>query len=148
MATRTRFRVEGLQQLGEAMRELGADMAGKIARAATNAAAQTVKKAAQNRAPVATGNLKRNIIVKRLRKSETKLSSEHIVTVRKGRLTTKQKQAGLQDAYYASFVEYGTVHAPAQPFLRPGFEAAKKSALDAAVARMKQRIDKAQRGGK
>ena len=143
MPTSTQVRVEGLSELGEAMRALGADMAGKVARSMTAAGATVIKRAAQSKAPVDTGNLKKNVVVKRLPKSETNLSSEHIVTVRQGKLTEKQRKTGLQDAFYARFVEFGTVNAPAQPFLRPAFDENGEKALQAMIERGRARIEKA-----
>ena len=48
-----------------------------------------------------------------------------------------------KDAFYARFVEFGTVHAPAQPFIGPGFDASKEQAAQAIARRLKQRLDKA-----
>ena len=48
-----RFEVKGLRELGLAMKELNADIAQKIAFAATLAAANVVKKAAKDKAPIA-----------------------------------------------------------------------------------------------
>lgn len=133
-------KIAGLREFGERMKALGSDVAKKVARSATNAAAQTIKKPAIAKAPSDTGNLKKNIIVRRI--PETKLTSEHIVTVRQGKLTEKQKSKGLQDAFYARFVEFGTVKMGPRPFLRPAFDENKTKAVDAMVKRIKQRIDK------
>lgn len=135
-------KIAGLREFGERMKALGSDVAKKVARSATNAAAQTIKKPAIAKAPSDTGNLKKNIIVRRIPNSETKLTSEHIVTVRQGKLTEKQKSKGLQDAFYARFVEFGTVKMGPRPFLRPAFDENKTKAVDAMVKRIKQRIDK------
>ncbi len=139
--------IKGLRQLGEAMRTLSADVSKKVARAGTAAAAQVIRKSAISKAPVETGNLRKNIILKRLPASETRLTSEHIVTVRRG-VTKKQKQAGLNSADYARFLEHGTVHMPAQPFLRPAFDQNKGQAVVAMASRIKARIDKAKRAAK
>lgn len=140
----TTIRVHGLKELGESMRGLSEDVRRKVARAATNAAAQVVRKAAVGnivKSPsVQTGNLKRNVITKRI--PETSLTSEHIVTVRQGRVTKKQKERGLRDAYYARFVEFGTVKMPAEPFLRPAFDSNKMKAVNAMADRLRARIAK------
>lgn len=138
----SRTTVAGLRELGEAMRGLSADINKRIARSATNAAGQVIKKAAQLKAPSDTGNLRKNIIVKRLPPNQTKLTSEHIVTVRRGKLTAKQQATGLRDAYYASFVEFGTAKASAQPFLRPAFDTGKGKAVDAMAGKLAKRIAK------
>lgn len=137
------LKIDGLSDLGKRLQTLSADMQGKVARAATAAGAVVIKNSAIQKAPEDTGNLKKNIIAKRLPKSETSLTSEHIVTVRKGKKTAKQKAAGIRDAYYASFVEFGTAKMAAQPFLRPAFDQNKERAVDAMKNRLEARIKKA-----
>ena len=143
MADLVTVKVQGLTNLGERMRNLSEDMNKKIARSATGAAASVVKKAAERKAPVDTGNLKRNIIAKRIPPARTQHTSEHIVTVRKGKLTEKQKGSGLQDAFYASWVEFGTAKMAARPFLRPAFDQNIQAAIDAMKKKIEQRLDKA-----
>lgn len=154
MVTRTRTEVKGLRGLGEAMRGLSEDINRKIARAGTNAAAQIVKKAAIQNAPISDGphqlgvrksevvqrgNLKRNIIVKKLPPGQTTLTSEHIVTVRHG------SGRAPNDAFYARFIEFGTLKMAAQPFLRPALAENLAPATEAMRSRLKSRIDKANR---
>lgn len=150
MATTVTIKVEGLRELGERMRGLSADVNRKIARATTNAGAQVIKKIAQRLAPVSPpevspnippGNLKKNIIVRYKRKS--RLTSEHVVTVRaKGpKVVGEPYRVGV-------FQEYGTVHHGPQPFMRPALDQGKSQAIEAMRKRMKDRIDKANRGGR
>lgn len=150
MATTVTIKVEGLRELGERMRGLSADVNRKIARATTNAGAQVIKKIAQRLAPVSPpevspnippGNLKKNIIVRYKRKS--RLTSEHVVTVRhKGpKVIGEPYRVGV-------FQEYGTVHHGPQPFMRPALDQGKGQAIEAMRKRMKDRIDKANRGGR
>jgi HK97 gp10 family phage protein len=140
-----RFEVKGLRELGLQMRTLSADMAGKVARQATASGASVVRKAVRDGVPVDTGNLRAAIVMKRLR--QTNLTEEYVVAVRKGKrrdVTAAKKGEGKlgKDAYYAHMVEFGTVKMPAQPFVRPGFEASAQPATQAIVKRLKQRIDK------
>lgn len=142
---RTTVRVEGLRQLGEAMRALGRETATKIAGAMTNAAAQVIKKDAIQRAPehdvphevdgvlVQPGNLKKNIVAKKVSKNRTPLSSAHIVTVR------GKKKDGYA-ARYGRLQEFGTVHHAPQPFLRPAFDTNRMQAVQAMKQRGEQRI--------
>lgn len=137
--------VNGLRELGQQMRALGADMAGKVARQATAAGAGVSRKAIKARAPRDTGNLQAAIVMKRVK--GTALTEEYIVAVRKGK--TRDAKAGKagtgrqgKDAFYAGFQEFGTVKAPAQPFIRPGFEESVQPATQAIAKRLKQRIDK------
>lgn len=143
MASSVTVKIEGLSELGARMKTLTSDVNNRIARAATAAGAVVIRNAAQQKVPVDSGNLKKNIIVKRLPKGESPLTSEHIVTVRKGKLTSKQKSSGLKDAYYGSFVEYGTAKMPAQPFMRPAYDQNKEKAAEAIKDRIRKRIEKA-----
>ena len=143
MASSVTVKIEGLSELGARMKTLTSDVNNRIARAATAAGAVVIRNAAQQKVPVDSGNLKKNIIVKRLPKGEAPLTSEHIVTVRKGKLTSKQKGSGLKDAYYGSFVEYGTAKMPAQPFMRPAYDQNKEKAAEAIKDRIRKRIEKA-----
>lgn len=52
-----------------------------------------------------------------------------------------------KDAFYGRFLEFGTSKMPAQPFLRPGFEAKRKAAA-AAVGDVIQEKAKEQASGK
>lgn len=137
--------VKGLKELGERMRRLSADMAGKVARQATAAGAGVTRKAIRARAPKDTGNLQAAIVMKRVR--DTNLTEEYIVAPRKGKTrdvkAAKRGEGRLgKDAFYARFNEFGTVKMPAQPFIRPGFEQSVGPATEAIAKRLKQRLDK------
>ena len=135
MARSVTVRVRGLRELGEAMRALCRETAQKIAVAMTSAAAGVVRKDAIARAPeheephtvdgvlVQPGNLKRNIVRKKVAKSQTRLTSEHIVTVR-----GKRKDG--YAARYGRLQEFGTVHHAPQPFLRPAFDSNRMKAVE------------------
>jgi HK97 gp10 family phage protein len=150
MADAVRVEVKGLRELGEAMRKLSEDVNKKIARAATNAGAQVIKKLAVQKAPVSDpqmtpnippGYLRDSIIVRRQRRPDRGLTSQHAVTVRhKG----AKILADAPNPYQVGvFNEFGTVKMGAQPFMRPAFDQGKTQALDAITKRLKQRIDKA-----
>ncbi len=142
---RTIVRVEGLRELGEAMRALGRETATKIAGSMTSAGAQVVKKDAIRRAPehdephkvdgvlVQPGNLKKNIVAKKVSKSKTPLTSAHIVTVR------GKKKDGYA-ARYGRLQEFGTVHHAPHPFLRPAFDANRMQAVQAMKKAGERRI--------
>lgn len=148
----TTVRIEGLQALGERMRKLALEMNTKIARDATNAAAQVIKKQAIANAPeyfeahklegvvVQPGNLKKNIVVKRVAPGRAApLTSQHIVTVR-----GKRKDG--YAARYGRLVEFGTVKMSANPYLRSAFEQEKGFAVQAMIDKLKSGIDKAIQG--
>ena len=146
MATTT-VQVSGLRELGEAMRELKAEVSQRIAGSMTNAAAQVIKKAAvanvRRNPSIETGSLRDSVIVKKVPKSQSEHTSQHIVTVRgRGKLIRRGKKKGQRQtsAPHAGFVEFGTVNMPAEPFLRPAFDHDKEKAVAAMVERGKTRI--------
>jgi HK97 gp10 family phage protein len=141
MASTVIIKIEGLEGIKQAMKDLSNEVNKRIARSATLAGTQIVKEAAIKNAPVLTGNLKKNIVLKR--DTKTNLTSEFLVTVRQGKRTKKQIAQGLGDAFYAKFLEYGTVKTPAQPFLRPAFDNNKEAAANAIIERLKTGISRA-----
>lgn len=90
---------------------------------------------------VQPGNIGRQIITKRLRTSQTRLTSEYIVAVR------GKAEHGFASRI-ASLQEFGTVKMRAQPFLRPAFEDNQRAAVDAIKERLAKRIDAANKGKK
>lgn len=139
MADTITMKVEGLQELGEALRLLSREVAFKVAWQATAAGALIIKKQAIVNAPIAPkahklegvivppGNLKKNIVTKKWTK--TSYTAEHIVVVR-----GKRKDA--YAARYGRLVEYGTVNFSPQPFMRTAFDQEKGFA----VGKIKQKL--------
>lgn len=145
---KTTFKVEGLRPLGAAMRELGYAVALRVAGAMTNAGAQVVKKEAvsnvERNPSIETGSLRDSIIVKKIPRSQTHLTSEHIVTVRgRGKIIRRGKRKGQREtsAAHAKFVEFGTVNMPAEPFLRPALDQRKEDAARAMKEKGMARIE-------
>lgn len=133
--------VQGLKELGAALRSLPDRVGRNVARGATNAAAVVIRNEARIRAPVYTGpvqeghpppgTLKRSIIVKQIPEQSGPLLQTYIVHVRRGEKYAHQGKKNLsQDAYYWTWVEYGTVKMTARPFLRPAFEVKKVDAVE------------------
>jgi HK97 gp10 family phage protein len=139
--------VKGLQELGERLRLMKSEVSLKIGRQAVNAGAQVIKKQAIANAPiwpkphklegvmVPSGNLKKNIVVKKIK---SPLVAEYIVTVR-----GKKKDA--YAARYGRLVEFGTVKMAAEPYLRPAFDSKKSEAVEAIKAKLIAGIEKAER---
>jgi len=149
MATTT-VHISGLRELGEAMRELKAEVAKSIASSMTNAAAQVIKKAAvaniRSSPSIDTGSLRDSVIVKKIPRSQTSLTSEHIVTVRgRGKLIKRGKKKGQKqtEAPYAHLVEFGTVNMKAEPFLRPAMDREKHRLPAVMIEKGKARIEAA-----
>lgn len=149
-------RVDGLRELGEAMRALGNETSQKIAHAMASAAARLVRDQAKKLAPVATGEMRDNIIAKKLRKSETVLTSEYKVGVKRykrkyanTKRNVRMRRAGteyeLDIAYYWRYVEFGTVKMAPRPFIRPAIDQNKFTAIEAMRKVGQRRIEAAAR---
>lgn len=147
MAKTVTMKVEGLRELGERMRQLSAKVATQTAARAVNAGAQIVKKQAKanitSSPSVEKGYLLDAVITKKIPKSQTSLTAEYVVTVRgRGKVN---KKTGKRQAFapHAAFVEYGTVHMPAEPFLRPALERKQHQAVSAIKDKLAADIAKA-----
>lgn len=95
------------------------------------AAAKVIEAEVRARAPVNTGTL-----VASLDKKSSLRQSKASATIQVERSGPEGTE------HYAIFQEYGTSKMPAHPFMRPGFEAAKQSALDAAVSTLTNHLKK------
>lgn len=144
--------IAGLRELQQALKELPQNIAKNVLRGAVNAGASVIKKEAASRAPVYTGSvtaghpppgtLRRAVYQKSIRELSNNVKQTAFVGVRKGKQFQKQGKKGnlSQDAFYARFVEFGTSKMPAQPFIRPAFEAKKNDAVEAIKAYLAKRI--------
>ena len=77
--------------------------------------AEVIREEMATNAPVLTGNLKENIEVSDMK---TKNSSEYV------------EVGPNKDAFYAKFIEFGTIKQKAKPFIEPAFLTKRREALD------------------
>ena len=153
MAKRETFKIEGLAELGKALRELPARVARNGLRVSVYAGAKVVRDEARARAPKAEqplgpnqpppGTLKRSVIMKHIPELSSLTRQTFFVTVRHGKKYRKQGKKGnlSQDAWYWRFVEFGTRKMRARPFLRPALEAKRREAGQAMKDRLSERIE-------
>lgn len=144
MAASVTVKIEGLSELGRALKALGDDVVLKTSRIATRAAANIIRDNAKRNAPVRTGALKDAIGVRR----DTKLSTPgyEVMGVGVFKLTGKAKGAHKDEvspAFYWRFVEFGTVKMSAKAFLRPAYDQSKTEAVDALVDVLGKGIERA-----
>jgi HK97 gp10 family phage protein len=141
MAIKTTVQVLGLRELGEAMRGLASDVALKVSYQATAAGSQVIKKQykrnLQANPSIDSGLVEKNIITKKVPKSRTPYTAEHVVTVRKRAYPGKQRRNTKQ---VANFLEFGTVKQKAEPGLGAAFRAQKENAVTAIVDKLRKRI--------
>ncbi len=136
-------KLTGFKELAQAMRQLPDRVAKNALRRAVSSAAAVVRNEARARAPVDTGEMKRDIQMKRDRDTKGQVSARYLVFVRSGK---KSRMAGKgrnvnKDSFYWRFLEFGTVKMTAKPFMRPAFEAKKQEALEQLRKTLKEGIE-------
>lgn len=120
--------VQGLSELRNTLLNLGSEIASKNGgpvRSALAKGARRVRDVARGNAGSSSdsGRLQKAVFARRDRNPAAEgLTESYIVGVKRGK--SREDQSG---AFYWSFVEFGTVKQPAQPFLRPAFEQTKQS---------------------
>ena len=138
----THIKVQGAKEIHRALLLLGQKEAKKLARTALRKAAKPILDAARANVPVKEGRLKRALRLKidTLRSERDVMSALVYVSFSadkkyrprktdrrsriKGKLTEPRYnyQIGSVPVVYGRFVEFGTVHVPARPFMRPAWD--------------------------
>lgn len=137
----------GFKELAAAMRELGPRIARNTLRRSVSSAAAIIRNEAREKSPVDTGEMKKDIMIKRERDTKGEMSARYAVFVRSGkksRLAGKKRDVN-RDSFYWRFVEFGTSKMSAKPFLRPAFEAQKENAVKRIGESLDEGIQKAAR---
>ena len=110
----------------------------KVSRKAVRAGAVVFRDAVRANAPVHSGVLKRSISVDTVRGSTTAgVKFKKVLVKKKGK---KGKHKSMP--FYWYFLERGTSKMPAQPFVRPAFDASVKQAEEAAFNQYLNDIDR------
>ncbi len=166
MSESVTVRVEGLQELAEALTQIiPRNMQGNALQAALAAGARPIVAEAKALAPVDTGTLRRAIYSFR-NSDSTPENQIRSIGVRSGRRYQAKGKRKNQDAYYWKWVEFGhrigtrktgylkktnrpqgkggtsSGMVPARPFLRPAFESEKNQALDSIVDGLRDALAK------
>lgn len=135
--------IRGQAELTAAFKHLDYAIKFKIGNHATLSGASAVRASIQRQVPVSRqgskiggvnitpGNLRRNIVVRRVKDTDSDLFSQYDIAVRAPRrLNAKQKATGRVGAYYWRYVEFGTSKMGARPFMRKGAAAARAEAVE------------------
>lgn len=158
------IQVTGLRELEAQLLAIGEEYGPKAAmspvRRALGKAGKVVQATAQSRVHVKSGTLKENIIVTTYRKppegqigvkvtvrAKAKGYKSNSRNVRSGKIGLDYNFYG--PLFYGSFLEFGTSHQPAYPYMRPAFEENKNmlpglikeelaKAIEATVRRLKK----------
>lgn len=139
----------GFKELAEKLKKLGPKVAKNGLRRAVSKGAAVVRNSARKRAPVDTGEMRRDIQIKRKRdvQGSGNFAAIYEVFVRSGkksRLAGKKRDIQ-RDSFYWKFVEFGAEKMPARPFLRPAFEGDKEAAIEVIGESLNETIQAAAR---
>lgn len=129
--------IDGFKELEADFKLLSNAEQRKVSRKAVRAGAIVFRDAVRANAPVDSGVLKRSISVDTVRGSATAGVKFKKVLVKKKGKKGKHKST----PYYWYFLEHGTSKMPAQPFVRPAFDASVKQAEEAAFNQYLTDID-------
>ena len=117
--------VTGLKELEKKMIALGPKIGRKALKGALVAGAKIIKKEAQILAPIKTGRLRRAMYIKTMSKPNP-FKENVIFGVRHGRKMMKKNL----DAYYWTFLEFGTKFITKISFIQTAFQNKKEQALE------------------
>lgn len=110
------LKIDGLNELERALKQLPGAVSKRLMSNATRSGAAVIAREARKLVPKKTGVLRKNIKVKRHRK-RTKTSVAYSIGWGK-------------DGYYGRFLELGTRYQPARPHLRPALDNNKREAIE------------------
>lgn len=125
--------VQGAKEIERKLKSLEPKLARKIVRQSLRKAAKPILKKAKENCPVATGELKKNLKVRALKKRK------HSYAVQAG--TSKGWYKG--DQFYAGFIEFGTVNMEPKPFMRPAFDSEKENSQKILISELLSGIKEA-----
>jgi HK97 gp10 family phage protein len=130
--------MQGWAEIKERLLGMPDKMVNNVLRGAMRDGANLVKGYAQGLCPVETGALKASIRVVARRGTPTRVVFN--VVAGGDFSAAKASKYGIGAAYYAVFVERGTVHAPSHPFMQPALEEGAQSVLDTVIQSIGDRL--------
>lgn len=134
--------IQGMREALKLLDEFPLKLAKNTLRGALRAAAKPIVTAARAAVPVLKvpdGRRIAGALKKSIRAMSTRIQG---TLVQGGVAAGSTKARGLGDAFYAHFIEKGTVKMAARPFLRPAGDTQAGAAGDALVDYVKQRYEK------
>lgn len=143
------IKIEGLESLRKALRELPDKIQSRVLSGAVASGARVVLKEARARVRVDTGLLRRMLRATRGKRNGSEAAA--FVTVRRlskkkiaeyKRNTGKAAATNAMDPFYWSILEFGKSTRTAHPFIRPAFNATKKDAAEAIKKALQAGIEK------
>lgn len=140
--------MQGLRELQRALAELPKATAKNVLRRVAKGALQPLADDAKGKAPRDRGDLAESIKVSSGRTRRAKAKAK-LAGNRASPKTSVQMSAGPSGGggvlQYAAFEEFGTANHPAQPYMRPAWDAGAEGALDHIKSELGAEIEKAAR---
>lgn len=126
--------IEGLAELDAQLAQFEPTVRRRLASKALREGARLIRDRARKNCPVKTGTLRDSI---RVRTGRVK-AGQRLVRV----LVTTGAGLFKGETFYGGFIEFGTSHAPAYPFIRPAFDAEAPFAVHRIATALGRGIDK------
>lgn len=151
-------KIQGLAELRAAMQQLPNNVNRTAVRSSLQAGAAIIRNAAKAKAPVwhgevsqghpAPGTLRKSIVAKYAAEMSNPGHQVYIVTVRRGKkyqqVTRRVRGGGVRvvnlDAYYWTFVEFGTSRMPGTSFMRTAFNEQQNAAAERIKDKLTERV--------
>jgi HK97 gp10 family phage protein len=128
---RMNIEIKGAKELEKKLLSFEPKIGRKIVRNALRKAAKIILIAAKANCPVVTGDLKKSLRVRAMKKKKHRYGV--MVATSAGWFKGK--------TFYGAFVEYGTSRMPAKPFMRPAFDSEKGKAEMVLKSELKKGIE-------
>ena len=105
--------VKGLRELGNILRELPKNIGRNVLRSAVSSGAAVIRDEAKHRAPVDTGEMQKDIMIKRSRDctDQKAIYAVYVRSGKKSRLAGKKRGVD-RDSFYWRFIEFGHFSRP------------------------------------
>lgn len=133
--------ITGLAELEKRLLDFPDRLAKNILAGAIRAGAAVIRDEARSKAPKDTGEMARDILIKKARGGNGLTFHVYVRSGKKSRLAGRKRNVS-RDSFYWRFVEFGTSKMGAKPFMRPAFDAKKTEAVERIKAYLSARIDK------
>jgi HK97 gp10 family phage protein len=147
MTNVTRVKLEGLEELKANLAALGEEVATKVGVRANREAAKAMAVYVKAFAPVGTGPT-----LKRWKRKDGSVGSADYgrlnenIRVRRARARSENTitfNISTGRAFWGSFLEFGTVNMPAQPWMRPAVDAGATQGLNVQIEELRKGIERA-----
>lgn len=142
-------KLEGFRELERALADLPRATGKSVLRRVAKAALEPMADSAAAKAPTDSGKLAFSIVVSEKRTRRARASATRLVrgkfraAASTGIAIAMGPAAGQGTLQYATFVEFGTIDTPAQPFMRPAWASGSEAALEYIKDNLSTEIEKA-----